>query len=183
MKATTAAPSPAAAPVADCTELATWTGFVFEVRPVEPADEPLLADLLERLTPEDRRFRFLSAVTRIGHDMLQRLTKVDHERSEDFLAFDGDTLIASAMLAADPAMERAEVAIAIRPDYKHRGVGWTMLAHLARHAHEKGINLIESIECRDNVEAISLEKEMGFTATPYPGDSTLVLLQKRLGAK
>jgi GNAT superfamily N-acetyltransferase len=115
--------------------------------------------------------------------MLERLTKVDHERSEDFLAFDGDTLIASAMLAADPAMERAEVAIAIRPDYKHRGVGWALLAHLARHAREKGIGLIESIECRDNVEAISVEKEMGFTATPYPGDATLVLLQKRLDSK
>ena len=183
MNDTATAQPRATARLADCTELTTWTSFVFEVRPAEPADEPLLADLLERLTPEDRRFRFLSAVTRVGHDMLERLTKVDHERSEDFLAFDGDTLIASAMLAADPAMERAEVAIAIRPDYKHRGVGWALLALLARHAAAKGIKLIESIECRDNVEAISLEKEMGFTATPYPGDSTLVLLQKRLGAK
>ena len=180
--ATTVQPQ-SAAQLADCTELATWTGFVFEVRPAGPSDAPMLADLLERLTPEDRRFRFLSAVTRVGHDMLERLTKVDHERSEDFLAFDGDTLIASAMLAADPAMERAEVAIAIRPDYKHRGVGWALLAHLARYAREKGIGLIESIECRDNVEAISVEKEMGFTATPHPGDATLMLLQKRLNSK
>ena len=183
MNATTTAPAQGAVPVAEQTELATWTGFVFEVRPAAPADEPLLADLIARLTPEDRRFRFLSAVSRVDHDMLERLTRVDHERSEDFLAFDDDTLIASAMLAADPAMERAEVAIAIRPDYKHRGVGWALLAHLARYARAKGIGLIESIECRDNVEAISVEKEMGFTATPYPGDSTLVLLQKRLESK
>ena len=183
MIATPAAASDTFTSVAEQTELGTWTGFVFEVRPAEPADAPLVVDLLARLTPEDRRFSFLSAVTRVDHDMLERLTKVDHERSEDFLAFDGDTLIASAMLAADPAMERAEVAIAIRPDYKHRGVGWALLAHLARHARGKGIGLIESIECRDNVEAISVEKEMGFTATPYPGDATLVLLQKRLESK
>ena len=178
---TTAAPTAQDVPrVADCTELATWTGFVFEVRPAGPDDGPLLADFFARVTPEDRRFRFLSAVPKVDHDILERLTKVDHERTEDFLAFEGDALIASAMLAADAAMDRAEVAIAIRPEYKHRGVGWALLAHLGRFAREKGIKLIESIECRDNVEAISLEKEMGFTATPYPGDASLVLLQKQL---
>jgi GNAT superfamily N-acetyltransferase len=166
--------------IADCTQLATWTGFSFEVRPAEARDEALLADFFGRLTPEDRRFRFLSGMPKIGHDVLERLIRVDHERTEDFLAFDGDTLIASAMLAADPAMERAEAAIAILPEYKHRGVGWALLAHLGRFAREKGIKLIESIECRDNVEAISVEKEMGFTATPYPGDASLVLLQKQL---
>lgn len=179
---TTAAPTAQDVPrLADCTELATWTGFVFEVRPAGPADGPLLADFFARVTPEDRRFRFLSAVPRVGHDILERLTRVDHERTEDFLAFDGDELIASAMLAADAAMERAEVAISIRPEYKHRGVGWALLAHLARYAEEKGIQIIESVECRDNVEAIAVEKEMGFAATPYPGDATLLLLQKELG--
>lgn len=178
--AATAAPD--APSIADCTEFATWTGFIFEIRPARSEDEPLLADFFARVTPEDRRFRFLSAVPKVDHDILERLTKVDHERTEDFLAFDGDVLIASAMVAADAAGERAEVAIAIRPEYKHRGVGWALLAHLARYAEEKGIRLIESVECRENVEAIALEKEMGFTATPYPGDATLVLLQKQLGS-
>lgn len=165
----------------ECTELATWTGFTFEVRPAAPQHEPLLADFFERVTPEDRRFRFLSAVPKVDRDILERLTRVDHQRTEDFLAFDGDVLIASAMVAADAAMDRAEAAIAIRPEYKHRGVGWALLAHLARYAEEKGIRLIESVECRENVEAIALEKDMGFTATPYPDDATLVLLQMKLG--
>ena len=177
---TAPASAPEAASTADCTALATWTGFAFEVRPATPDDQARLADFFAQLTPEDRRFRFLSGMPRIGQDLLERLTRVDHDRTEDFLAFDGDTLIASAMLAADPAKERAEVAIAIRREYKHRGVGWALLAHLARYAREKGIGLIESVECRDNVEAIGVEKEMGFTATSYPGDATLVLLRKPL---
>lgn len=168
-------------PVAECTALMTWKGFTFEVRPAEAGDEPLLAEFFAGLTPEDRRFRFLSGMPRVGQDMLERLTRVDHDRTEDFLAFDDDVLIASAMIAADPARKRAEVAIAIRPEYKHRGVGWALLAHLARYAREKGIELIESVEFRENAEAIAVEKEMGFTATPYPGDATLVLLQKQLG--
>ena len=176
-----AAPTPEVVPIAECTALSTWTGFAFEVRPAAPDDEAILADFFARLTPEDRRFRFLSGMPKVGHDLLERLTRVDHDRTEDFLAFDGDTLIASAMLAADPEKKRAEVAIAIRPEYKHRGVGWTLLAHLGRYAESKGIGLIESVECRDNVEAIEVEKEMGFTATSYPGDPTLVLLTKKIG--
>ncbi|MGZ8336645.1 MAG: N-acetyltransferase family protein [Allosphingosinicella sp.] len=181
MAPTTDTPEPAL--LADTTmptELTTWSGFTFRVRPVTPIDAPALADLFTRVMPEDRRFRFLSAVDTVGKEFLARLTDVDHKHSEDFLAFDGDTLIATAMLAAGAELERAEVAISIRADYKHRGVGWSLLEHLARHAESRGIRLIESIESRDNVEAISLEKEMGFTATAYPGDASLVLLQKRL---
>lgn len=162
-------------------DLTTWTDFRFRVRPATPADEAALAELFTQVTPDDRRFRFLSGVQKVSHDFLERLTKVDHDRTEDFLAFDGDKLIATAMLAADPDKERAEVAIAIRADYKHRGVGWTLLDHVARCAQRKGIRLLESVECRDNREAITLEKEMGFTATSYPGDATLVLVQKKLG--
>jgi GNAT superfamily N-acetyltransferase len=171
-------PEPQSAPPP--TELVTWTGFRFRVRPAAPSDAAILADMFAGVSPEDRRFRFLSAVQTVGHDFLERLTRVDHERTEDFLAFDGDTLIASAMLAADPDGERAEVAISIRSDYKHRGIGWTLLDHVSRFAASKGVELLESIESRDNRAAISLEKEMGFTATAYPGDACLVLVQKRL---
>ena len=170
----------ATSPDAGHERLTTWSGFAFTVRPAGPDDEAALAELFTRISRDDRRFRFLSGVDKIGHDFLRRLTQVDHDKTEDYLAFDGDTLIATAMLAADPAMERAEVAISIHADYKNRGLGWTLLDHVARAAAAKGIKFLESIESRDNVEAIALEKEMGFTATAYPGDATLVLVQKKL---
>ena len=161
--------------------LTTRTGFEFTVRPARADDEPALRDFFAKVSPEDRHFRFLSGVEEVGHSFLERLVEVDHDRTEDFLAFDGALLIASAMMASDEARQRAEVAISVRADYKRRGVGWTLLDHVARHAAARGIPLIESIESRDNIEAISLEKEMGFAATAYPGDPCLVLLQKQIG--
>ena len=160
--------------------LVTWTGLELMVRPAGPEDEADLAEFFAQVTPEDRRFRFLSGVDKVGHSFLERLTQVDHDLSEDFLAFDGDTLIASAMVAADPAGERAEVAISVRADYRDRGVGWTLLDYAARWAAARGIPLIESVESRDNLKALELEMEMGFTSTAYPGDPCLVLVQKRL---
>ena len=113
------------------------------MRPATPADAPALAELFEKVSADDRRFRFLSGVQKVGQDFLDRLTRVDHERTEDFLAFDGDRLIATAMLAAESTGKRAEVAISIRSDYKHRGVGWTLLDHVARSAASKGVELLE----------------------------------------
>lgn len=161
-------------------ELTTWKNFTFTVRPARPDDEAQLADLFNRVTPEDRRFRFLSGVERVTKPFLERLTQVDHDRTEDFLAFDEDTLIATAMMAADSKRERAEVAISIRSDYKDRGIGWALLDYVAKAAREREIGILESIESRENRKAISLEREMGFEVIPYPEDATLVLVQKKL---
>lgn len=162
-------------------ELRTRSGFRFHVRPAEPDDEKALADFFTHVTPDDLRFRFLSAVREVGGDFLRRLANVDHDRTEDYLAFAEDgTLIATAMLAADEDRARAEVAISVRADHKGRGIGWTLLDHVSRCAAAKGIGTLESIEDRANREAISLEKEMGFTARALPGDSTLLLVSKRL---
>lgn len=166
-------------------ELTTRSGLELKVRPAAPEDEARLADFFARVSPEDMRFRFLSPIRQVGHELLQDLVAVDHVRTENFLAFDesGETLVATAMLAAEPSLERAEVAIATRADMKHRGIGWTLLDYLADYAEARGIKSIESTECRENVEAIALEKEMGFTASTCPGDASLVLVRKALGAK
>jgi GNAT superfamily N-acetyltransferase len=176
--------SPSRATVADdwSADLVTRTGFRFHARPVRPTDEAALAEFFTHVTPNDLRFRFLAAINKVGHETLVRLTQVDHDRTEDFLAFEanGTTLIATAMSASDATLERAEVAISIRADYKKRGVSWTLLEHVSRFARAKRIKILESIESHDNREALQLEREMGFTVTPYPGDSTLSLVQKSL---
>ena len=164
----------------DHTVLSTWRGFEFEVRPARPDDEALLSEFFTHVSADDRRFRFLAGVEQVGHSLLERLVAVDHDRSENFLAFDGNTLIGTAMLAADSGLQRGEVAISLRADYKDRGIGWTLLDHLARYAQQRGIRRIESIESRENRQALAVERDMGFKTEPVPGDATLVLVSKDL---
>ena len=162
-------------------ELVTRTSFRLHLRPVAPEDKAQLADFFSRLTPEDLRFRFLSAAQEVSSDTLSTLMSVDHQDSEDFLAFDDEgELVASAVVAGDRVMERAEVAISVRSDLKGRGIGWTLLEYLGRIAAERGFQTIESIESRDNRAVIELEAEMGFRAQPYEGDPRLVLVSKTL---
>ncbi len=164
-------------------DLIARSGFSFFVRPATPSDASALSAFFDQVTPEDLRFRFLSGMRHVSDERIQAMTDVDHQKTENFLAFDPDTMqiIASGMLAADDSLTRAEVAISILPDYKQRGISWTLLNHMARFAEAKGIKSIESLESRSNHVAIELEREMGFTALPCPGDSTLMIVRANLG--
>ena len=161
----------------------TRSGCMFNVRPVRADDEVALAEFFKHVTPEDMRFRFLTGLKEVGHERLAAMTNVDHHQTENFLAFvDNETeIIATAMLACNADLIRGEVAIATRSDFKHDGVSWELLKHVTRYAQAIGVKTIESIESRENYAAIELEREMGFTATSYPGDPTLMLLQRTLG--
>lgn len=160
-------------------DLTTRDGYVFRVRPAAPSDEAELGELFRHVDRDDLRFRFLSAIHKVGHDQLKALVTVDHEHVENFLAFDiaSGRMIATAMLAADETLSRAEVALAIRTDYKRLGISWTLLDHVAAFAQGKGIQTLESIESRDNHQAIDLERERGWIASACPGDPASMVLR------
>lgn len=164
--------------------LTTHSGFKFFVRTARPDDESALHEFFKHVTPEDLRFRFLTSVKEVGHDRLTQMTRVDHRQTESFVALEheGGPIIAAAMLACDAGLETGEVAVSIRAGYKNRGIGWELLRHVTRYAEVKGVTRLQSLEARSNVSAIQLEKEMGFKSSAYPGDSTLVLLEKTLAS-
>ena len=162
--------------------LVTRTGFHFHVRPAAPSDEAALGDFFTHVTPEDLCFRFLTGLRHVGHDRLVEMTSIDHRRTENFLAFEHGkpNILATAMLACDEAMQTGEIAIATRSDYKARGLSWEMLAHVADYAKAKGLATIQSIESSANHAAIEMERQMGFVATQYPGDATMMLVKRHL---
>ena len=90
-----------------------------------------------------------------------------------------DPLARPAVLLADghavwwSERRRGEVAICIRQDRKHLGVGWEFLGYIARYAEERGIETIESIESRQNRAAIEVERDMGFTVATDPDDPSV----------
>ena len=167
------------------TLLVTRTGFRFRVRAVTGKDDDALESFFSHVTRADLRFRFLSAMNKVGANQIAMLTHPDHEYSESFVAFteDGETLIATGMLACDKAFDHGEVAIVMRDDQKGQGIGWELLSYIARFAEAKGVKTLESIESRDNHEAIELERDMGFVVKEYPGDATLVLVSRSLAAQ
>jgi GNAT superfamily N-acetyltransferase len=159
----------------------TRSGLSLSVRPVRRDDGPLLKGFFDGVTPEDHRFRFLTSMPKVSDEQIAIMLDVDHKQSEDFLAFAPDgTLVASAMIVAEPSQERAEVAIAVRADYKHLGVGWSLLHYAADYAKAQGVKILESLESRTNQTAIDVERDSGFTVKPFPDDGALVIVSKQI---
>lgn len=165
-------------------QLVTRNGLRLNVRSAAAEDEQALAQLFREASAEDLRFRFLNSVKRVAPALVHSLAEVDHQRTENLLAFDAadGRLAATAMIAADERLEDAEVAILVRSDLKGHGVGWAMLGHACDYAKERGFKRVHTVELADNRSAIALEEEMGFTARPYAEDMSLTVLTKLLAA-
>ncbi|NKJ44577.1 MULTISPECIES: GNAT family N-acetyltransferase [unclassified Novosphingobium] len=173
---------PTLAALARAATVVTRHGVTLSVRQAFAEDEDALAAFFDAVLPEDRRFRFLAAAGHLDHQRLLPLTRVDHWRTESFLAFDqasGD-LVASGMLACDAAMDTGEVAVSVRGDFRGQGVGWAMLDLLAHEGERRGLDRVIAIEDRANQAAIDLEKDYGFIAHGVEGDPHLVMLEKKL---
>lgn len=167
--------------IAPSRDLVTRNGTTITVRPAYAEDAAALEAFFDAVSDDDRRFRFLTAVRHVGPGQIGSLTRVDHWRTESFVAFDkaGGALVASAMLACDAQMDTGEVAISIHRDWRGQGLGWCLLDLLAGEAQRRGLKRVISIEDRENHAAIELEHEKGFAAHAVDGDAHLVMLEKR----
>ena len=165
----------------DRERLVTRTGVRLEVRAARAEDERALAAFFAKVTPEDMRFRFLSTKGAPGHDQLLALLEKPSGDGESLIAWGEDgTVAATAVLAGDPAGERAEAAILLRGDLKGQGIGWTLLERLVSEARARGYAVLESLEDRANHAALQVENDMGFDLAPVEDDPTLVWVSKRL---
>jgi hypothetical protein len=105
------------APGARTVELAD--GATIRVRPVEPTDAEALAEAFERLSPDSRYRRFMSATPRLSSGTLAYLVDVDHVDHEALVALDAETeegvgVARYIRLAETP--DAAEVAVTVARD-------------------------------------------------------------------
>jgi acetyltransferase len=145
------------------------------IRPIRPADERLYGSFIEKLSPEDIRFRFLAPRKEFSHQAIARATQLDYARAMAFVALSADCeqLLGVARLATDPDYTRGEYAIIVRSDLKHRGIGWTLLHHLVRYAQSEGLGELHGDVLADNHSMLRMCHEMGFTIASNPEDPGL----------
>jgi acetyltransferase len=168
-------------PAAWSANIVTRAGVALHIRPAVPSDAALLSAFFRQVTPEDLRFRFLSSIGKVDLTQITVMTQVDYRRTISFLALEpAGSVVAAVMLAADPDLERAEIAMSTRSDMKGKGVSYTLLQHVLRYAEAQGIAIIEAVEFADHDEALRMERELGFTALSCPDDPSLRIVRRAL---
>lgn len=139
------------------------------VRMARLSDDAKLSAMFERAPPEDIRFRFFRHIRRFPPALVEPLIRVDDHRYFAFVAHpvaDRKTLVASAMLVADPDRQGAEFGIFVDRAHRGRHLGNHLLDCLFREAHAHGIPRIHGLVLADNAEMIELARFHGFALAP-----------------
>jgi acetyltransferase len=179
---TTDAPRPAIAPYPQdlATVGQTRDGILVQMRPLRSEDEPLLHDLAAHMNPEDLRLRFFTPVRGLTHMVAARLSQLDYDREMGLIAERESVALGVAHFFADPDNRGAEYAIAVRSDWKGRGVGYLLMARLIEIARERGVGELIGEVLRENQSMLEMCRVLGFTVAPDPADTALMRVRKPL---
>ncbi|MEA2389917.1 MAG: hypothetical protein QOK31_26 [Solirubrobacteraceae bacterium] len=128
-------------------------GLVVELRPIRPDDKTELASALDRLSPESRRRRFLTAKPRFTSGELRYLTEVDGENHVALVAVTPDGHIAGVgrFVRLPEAPETAEFAIVVGDAVQGQGLGSALAVALADAARARGVRRFAATALSDNV--------------------------------
>jgi acetyltransferase len=160
-------------------------GTDIHLRPLRPEDEPLLQDLAAHMSPEDLRLRFFAAVRGLSHAVAERLAHVDYDRAMAFVALKGEVALGVAHFHAEPDPQlklgrRAEYAIAVRSDWKGRGLGYLLMTRLIAVAQEWGVGELVGQVLSENNRMLALCQELGFSIAADPNDPRIMQVRKVL---
>jgi len=158
-------------------------GRTLLLRPILPEDEPSLHEAFARLTPQEIRLRFFSAMRSMSHVMAARFTQIDYDRQMALVLTEPGIAGASKIygvvrIHADPDLERAEFAILVWQELGGRGLGTLMMQRIIEHARHRGIGEVFGHVLRENARMLALCRELGFTIKPSyedPMHTTAVL--------
>jgi acetyltransferase len=158
-------------------------GLEVLIRPAREGDEKLAIGFLRRVTRDDLRLRFLTAVRAWDPAFIRGLARVDYDRNMLFVAIGvaSGTMIGAVRLHLDSSRERGEFAVLVQSDLKGRGLGSELMKTIIDWARAKKVLSIEGRVLRENITMIAMCRELGFEVASDSEDSTVVQVRLGLG--
>jgi acetyltransferase len=157
------------------------------VRPIRPEDAEAHAAFFARLSAEDVRFRFFTAMREMSPDLTARLTQVDYDREIAFIAVrppqagGADETVGVARLVGESGSSSVEFAIAVQPDMKGRGLASHLMRRLIDWARARGLAEITGQVLADNMPMLGFVRHLGFKVQRMAGEEDVLEVRLTLG--
>ncbi|WP_295803407.1 GNAT family N-acetyltransferase [uncultured Microbulbifer sp.] len=148
------------------------------IRPVRSSDGELERELVDGLSADSSRMRFLGGIGQVSKQLMHILTDND-SRHEAFIAIAEDEAgnphaVGVANFACDPDGRACECAVVVADEWQNAGLGKYLLQDLVDAAREDGLEEIYSIESAGNNAIDHVARELGFDCHADPRDYTTV---------
>jgi acetyltransferase len=152
------------------------------LRPIRPSDAPQLSQLVAQCKPEDRHFRFFTAIRDLPNPLLGRYTQIDYEREMAFVAVGAENeLFGEIRTVADPDNGHAEFAILVRSEYQGKGLGHALLEKMIRYCGDRGIKTMFGDVLASNSRMLELAETFQFRHQSQPVDGVIRISLKLFG--
>jgi acetyltransferase len=155
-------------------------GTPLTLRPLRPDDEPLLRDLFAHMNPEDQRLRFFAPMRELSHSLAARLSQIDYDREMALMAQHDGATIGIVRYFADPDRLRAEYAVAVRSDWKGRGVGYLLMMRIIEVARDAGIGELVGEVLHENKPMLDMCRALKFSLAANPNDASVTTVRRAL---
>jgi acetyltransferase len=140
------------------------------IRPIRPEDAEQHGEFFRRLSPEDIRFRFFSAMRALSPEQMARMTQVDYDREMAFVAQRNPTneTVGVARLVIEPDRRSGEFAVIVQPDMKGRGLASHLMRRVIGWGHSSGLSEIVGQVLADNAPMLAFVRRLGFALHRMP---------------
>jgi acetyltransferase len=142
----------------------------FTIRPIRPEDAEQHGAFFQRLSPEDIRFRFFSAMRALSPEQMARMTQVDYDREMAFVALRDSTgeTVGVARLVIDLDRRSGEFAVIVQRDIKGKGLARHLMRRLIDWGRASGLSEIVGQILADNAPMLAFVRHLGFTLRRMP---------------
>jgi acetyltransferase len=150
-------------------EIPTTTkgGLKILVRPMKPDDRPLLKELFSAMSPESIYFRFFVPLKALSDEMLDQLTRIDHDRDVVLVAIQTiesrEKILGVFRLMCKPGSKTGELAIVVGDPWQGKGVAARLFQHGLFIAKQRGIETVRGMVLVENRTVLALARRLGFT--------------------
>lgn len=175
------------------TEWPLRDGRMYVIRPLHPHDAEMLQDLVRRLSPQSRYFRFVSSMRELSERMLAKFTLIDYDREMALVAIyterqpqeDGsftetERIIGVSRYVTNPDKSTCEFSLLIADDFAGQGLGTRLMQSIIEVARSRGLAYIEGLVLTNNSNMLKLMRSLEFDVKSYPEDPDFRLCVKAL---
>lgn len=168
-------------------------GGEYSVRPIRPDDAQMLQDMVHKLSPQSRYFRFVSSISELPPSMLARFTLIDYEREMALVAVfkervavengefsETERIIGVSRYVTNPDQSSCEFALVVAEDFKGKGLGARLMLSIMDVAREKGLTEMNGLVLSNNPTMLKLMRRLGFSSKTYTEDHGFKLVTHML---
>jgi len=161
---------------AELVERIELKGERLTIRPVRPEDAEQHGAFFRRLTPEDVRYRFFTAMRELSPEQLARLTQVDYDREMAFVAVRESTgeTVGVSRLVCEGDGRTGEFAVVVQRDMKGKGLASLLMQRLMEWGRLHEVTDMVGQVLADNAPMIGFVRHLGFTLRRLPDEPDVV---------